>query len=240
MQILKTYSHKGAQPLLSQRYPHLLQEIHQTVENINAVDCLTKRSYEASKVKKWGGLLFSPSKINQYFRTALLEPKGWLEWDERQKRYIEPIIVFPDLDQPFETQRYRKMDGIKERVGLEIQFGKYAFMGYDIFSKMIIFRNLNRIDYGIEIVLVQEMVDCMSTGISSFEHLMIDFKYRGEADIDIPVMVMGIGATAFEWEGVRERQQAYRDNPTQTQQRFPEIGSSDQTGTPPGQKPTLT
>ena len=214
MQILKTHSHKGAEGVLKRERPHLLQEIQEAVEQIDALACLTKRTYEASKIKKWGGLLFSPSKLNGYFRTRLLQPKGWFEWDERQQRFVEPTITFSSMDETEDSNRSRKMDGIKERVGLEIQFGKYAFMGYDIFSKMIIFKNFNKIDYGIEVVLVQEMVEAMSTGVSSFEHLMIDFKYRGEADIDIPVLVLGIGATPTEWERVRERQQNYRENPT--------------------------
>jgi hypothetical protein len=33
-----------------------------------------------------------------------------------------------------EHKGFRAMDGVKNGVGLEIQFGKYAFMGYDILS----------------------------------------------------------------------------------------------------------
>ena len=87
------------------------------------------------------------------------------------------------------------MDGIKNKVGLEIQFGKYAFMGYDIFSKMIIFKNLKYIECGIEIVPSIELVKFMSTGVSSFEQLLVDFEHRGESNIDIPVYVMSIGLT---------------------------------------------
>lgn len=126
------------------------------------------------------------------------------------------------------------MDGVKNRVGLEIQFGKYAFMGYDIFSKMIIFKNLNVIDCGIEIVLAQEMVNCMSIGVSAFEHLMVDFKYRGEADIDIPVLVLGIGPTEAEWEKVYEIQEMFKTDPEAARNLYPMIGSSRLFGTKPG------
>jgi hypothetical protein len=57
---------------------------------------------------------------------------------------------------------------------------------------MTIFHNLDIIDAGVEIVPVKEMQDMMSTGVSFFEQLVWDLKNRGEADIDIPVLVLGI------------------------------------------------
>ncbi|MEK7099001.1 MAG: BglII/BstYI family type II restriction endonuclease, partial [Patescibacteria group bacterium] len=81
-----------------------------------------------------------------------------------------------------------------------IQFGKYAFMGYDIFSKMIIFKNLGYIKCGIEVVPAAELVKQMSTGVSSFDQLLVDFNNRGESSIDIPVFVIGIGLTDQEKE----------------------------------------
>jgi hypothetical protein len=51
-----------------------------------------------------------------------------------------------------EHNGFRAMDGVKDGVGLEIQSGKYAFMGYDILSKMPIFAARGTIDCGIEVV----------------------------------------------------------------------------------------
>lgn len=202
---------------------------------MNAVEGLTKIPREESKKRKWG-LVFSPPTLNAYFRTALLEPHGWLEWDETKQKYRQPRLAFDTQDTISGAARFRTMDGLKERVGLEIQFGKYAFMGYDIFSKMIIFKNLDRIDYGVEIVPVQQMVDCMSTGVSAFEHIMIDFEHRGEADIDIPVWVIGIGPTEDEWRAVYEIQQMYKEDPVGTREKYPAIGSTDLLGIRPGPK----
>ena len=128
------------------------------------------------------------------------------------------------------------MDGIKDKVGIEIQFGKYAFMGYDIFSKMIIFNRFDLIDYGIEIVLVQEMIDCMSTGVSAFEHIMIDFEHRGEADIDIPVLVLGIGPTPDEWKSVSAIQDMFRSDPDTVLEQYPNIHRFQSRGSKPGPK----
>lgn len=236
MEILKSYSHKSGEEILRRNKLELVQQVELAIRSIHAVDCLRKVTREASKVRKWGGLLFSPRAINAHFREHLLIPYGWISLDERGQRYVEPTLRFSSSDTIRGADRYRKMDGIKDRTGLEVQLGKYAFMGYDIFSKMIIFKNAGLIDYGIEIVLVQDMIDCMSTGVSAFEHIMIDFEYRGEADIDIPVWVVGVGPTEEEWNTVFEVQQLFREDPDKARAIYPDIGLSDLKGTRPGPK----
>ena len=104
------------------------------------------------------------------------------------------------------------MDGMKNKVGLEIQFGKYAFMGYDIFSKMIIFKNLGYIECGIEVVPAAELVKQMSTGVSSFDQLLVDFNNRGESNIDIPVFVIGIGLTDQEKEKAVKLKELFKND----------------------------
>ena len=86
------------------------------------------------------------------------------------------------------------MDFIKNRLGIEVQVGKYAFMVYNVCAKMTIFRNLGFIDHGIEIVPVKRFVGEMSSGVSYFEQFIWDLESRGVADIDIPVMIIGIDA----------------------------------------------
>lgn len=235
MKIIKTYSHKKGEEILTQERPRLLQELSVAVEAISAAHCLTKESKETSKIKTWGGLLFSPRAINAAFK-SILYPAGWAKWDEKKQKFGEYTLTFSDDTTRRGDDRVRKIDGIKERVGLEIQMGKYAFMGYDVFSKMIIFKNMGFIDYGIEVVLVQKMIDRMSTGVSAFEHLMIDFKYRGEADIDVPVLVLGIGPNDAEWLEVDAVQDLYRKDPISTRMLYPNIGQADLKGEKPGPK----
>ena len=186
MQIVNTYSFKNGEEFLKIKHPNELQEIIEAVNVLDATLCLTKESKE--KTKK-GQVLFSPVDMNNYLK-LVSHQKGWTlkAGKNKRKKYIEPRHVFG-------KGRFREMDGIKNKVGLEIQFGKYAFMGYDIFSKMIIFKNLNLIECGIEIVPSHELVKLMSSGVSSFEQLLVDFEYRGESDIDIPVFIMSIGLT---------------------------------------------
>lgn len=76
--------------------------------------------------------------------------------------------------------------------GGEVLFGKYAFMVYNVCAKMTIFRNLGHIDCGVEIVPVKAFADEMSSGVSYFEQFVWDLKAHGVADIDIPVLILGI------------------------------------------------
>jgi hypothetical protein len=193
MKVIKTYSFKGGENFIKESYPAELAEVISAIENLDAITCLTKESSEKTKV---GQLLFSPPDLNKAIKTELCEG-GWTEKSNGKKGYIEPRHAFGG-------NRFREMDGIKNKVGLEVQFGKYAFMGYDIFSKMVIFNKLGLIECGIEVVPVNELCKFMSTGVSDFDQLLIDFEYRGESNIDIPVYVLGIGLTDAE-KAERER-----------------------------------
>ncbi len=80
-------------------------------------------------------------------------------------------------------------------------------MGYDILSKMSIFAIRGKIDCGIEIVpmkslstgklaetivIEQQTGYRMSTGVSYFEQIKADLETRGTADLNVPVLVLGI------------------------------------------------
>jgi hypothetical protein len=84
------------------------------------------------------------------------------------------------------------MDFIKGKLGIEVQFGKYSFMVYNVAAKMTIFRNLGFIDTGVEIVPIKEFADEMSSGVSYFEQFVWDLEKRGVSNIDIPVLILGI------------------------------------------------
>jgi hypothetical protein len=89
---------------------------------------------------------------------------------------------------------FRDMDFVKENLGVEVQFGKYAFMVYNVAAKMTIFRKMDIIEAGIEIVPIKEFANGMSTGVSSFEQFCWDLDHRGVSNIDTPVLILGISA----------------------------------------------
>jgi len=79
-----------------------------------------------------------------------------------------------------------------KKVGIEVQFGKYAFMVYNVCAKMKIFQKAGLINYGIEIVPSKNMQKFMSTGVSFFEQFVWDLENRGAFQEDVPVVVLSI------------------------------------------------
>jgi hypothetical protein len=67
-------------------------------------------------------------------------------------------------------------------------------MVYNVCAKMTIFNKMDIIDAGVEIVPVKSFADEMSTGVSYFEQFVWDLEHRGVADIDIPVLILGVAA----------------------------------------------
>lgn len=137
-----------------------------------------------------GKILYSPRALNKAFDDFLV-PKGWVK---HREKCDYPKQYYSSDYEPSTLRRgaFREMDFVKNRLGVEVQFGKYAFMVYNVCAKMTIFHNLGIIDEGVEIVPVKAFADQMSTGVSYFEQFVWDLEHRGVANIDIPVMILGI------------------------------------------------
>lgn len=186
MRIVAEYDFNGGRSAVQVRYPTLLQEIQNAIRSIDAESCRQKESREKTMR---GRLLFSPVALNERFK-ALLTPQGWRHHKEPCEYSTEYYL---DGYQPEKTQgAFRDMDFVKEKLGVEVQFGKYAFMVYNVCAKMTIFRNLGVIDTGVEIVPVKRFANEMSTGVSYFEQFAWDLSKRGVSNIDVPVLILGI------------------------------------------------
>lgn len=206
MRIVAKYSFNRGEQVVTKKYPHLLKEIEEILATIDAEKHRTKKSKE--KTKKLS-MLFNPKALNKLFKDEF-EKRGW----RAKKEYCEYSTDFyvNDYTPPkLRGQRpYREMDFLKEKLGVEVQFGKYAFMVYNVCAKMTIFRNLKYIDCGIEIVPVRGFTREMSTGVAYFEQFVWDLQNRGVADIDVPVLILGIDADilietkVIETSGVKE------------------------------------
>ena len=89
---------------------------------------------------------------------------------------------------------YNQTDFVKERIAVEVQFGKYAFVAYDMFVKHMAFFIGNVIDVGIEILPMKEPQAQMSTGVPYYEGGLYDLLRQGRATPAVPLVVIGIGA----------------------------------------------
>ncbi len=189
MRLAALYSFKNGSEEISQRYPHILAEVKEAISSIDATKAKTKLSKEKTMP---GRVLYSPVALNKAFQQELY-PKGWknltVDCEYPTTHYLEDYEMRSSLKGAF-----RDMDSVKDGLGVEVQFGKYSFMVYNVCAKMTIFRNLGFIECGIEIVPVKALALEMSSGVSYFEQFVWDLETRGAADIDIPVLILGTDA----------------------------------------------
>lgn len=189
MRIAAVYSFNGGEAVVLKKYPALYKEISQTIAEIDAAACRTKKSKE--KTMK-GKKLYAPKLLNKMFKKSFYAR----DWETVRVKCDYPTEFYVDGYKPKKLKKgaFREMDFIKRRLGIEVQLGKYSFMVYNVAAKMTIFKNLNHIDTGVEIVPVKALADEMSTGVSYFEQFVWDLERRGVADIDVPVLILGIDA----------------------------------------------
>lgn len=188
MKIAGIYSFNQGKQTIEKVHPELLSEIQRIIGSIDASKYKVKKSKEKTMR---GRLLYSPVKLNETFKKAF-KKKTWrtvrIKCDYPAEYYITGY-------KNKETRgAFREMDFIKKDLGVELQFGKYAFMVYNVCAKMTIFSNLKYIKYGVEVVPIKELAESMSTGVSYFEQFVWDLEHRGVSNIDIPVLIYGIGA----------------------------------------------
>ncbi len=183
MKVVSTYSHKGGLDYIQQAFSRELIEVYDVINNVNASLAATKISKEKTMP---GRRLFSPVVLNKLFNDEF----GKRSW-KRSKIDVRTEVVLSN-GRRLVHEGFREMDFVKNRLGIEVQFGKYAFMVYNVSAKMTIFHNQGIIDAGVEIVPMKSMADEMSTGVSFFEQFKTDLEMRGFADIDIPVVILGI------------------------------------------------
>jgi len=191
MRIAARYSFNNGEEEINKRFPQLLSEIEDVISGIDAHQLKTKKSKEKTKGLR---MLFNPKALNEAFKVGFKGKSGWAP--------VKVPCVYSDehyVDGYKPTRirgkgAFREMDFVKDKLGVEVQFGKYAFMVYNVCAKMTIFKNLGHIECGVEIVPVRGFTVEMSTGVAYFEQFTWDLKMRGVGDIDIPVLILGIDA----------------------------------------------
>lgn len=175
--------------MIKKTHSKQFQQVEHIINSIDASSYKTKKSKEKTKQ---GKMLYHPPSLNKAFSKDFVS-NGW----QKNKR-VKCLYSTKYYRQGYKPKGrmsknpYREMDFVKDRVGIEVQFGKYSFMVYNVCAKMTIFHNLGYIDVGIEVVPVKSFAKEMSSGVSYFEQFVWDLEHRGVADIDIPVLILGI------------------------------------------------
>ncbi len=202
MKIARKYSHLNGEEYLIVHHNDLYTEIKQIINEIDAEDVLKKIS-EEKKMK--GKLLYSPIELNQVFEKKFYS-KNWCE--SRYNYYItlnrelmeKSVLMSSKEQKEFLIQNgetdpifsYNQTDFVKNKVAVEVQFGKYSFVAYDLFVKHMLFYSGGVINLGIEILPTKKMQSQMSSGIAYFEGEVYNVMRQGRNSPPVPLLILGI------------------------------------------------
>ncbi len=201
MKIVEIYSHLNGLEFLKVHLPELWDEIEEVIYTVDAEACKTKESKEKTKI---GKLLYSPIAMNRKFK-ELLEAKEWKE--SRTQYYVTANVklaretLWYDPEKQKKTieengaealYTYNQTDFVKNRVAVEVQFGKYFSVAYDLFVKHMAFYVGNKIDLGIEILPMKELANEMSSGVPYYEGELYNVIRQGRNTPAVPLIIVGI------------------------------------------------
>ena len=201
MKIVEKYSHLNGFEYLLVHKPELWEEIQTVIKAVDAEKCKTKISKE--KTMK-GTVLYSPIELNKTFKKELSK-YHWEEsrvsyWVTKNEKLIRKTLTMPPDVQKQEIEAqgeiairsYNQTDFVKNRIAIEVQFGKYAFVAYDLFVKHLAFYIGDHIDVGIEILPMKALQSQMSSGPSYYEGELYNVVRQGRGIPAVPLVIIGI------------------------------------------------
>lgn len=120
MKIDYEYSHLGGKQILQVGHPEILTQIHEVIGAIGEL----KRTKISKEKTMMGRELYAPIEINAAY-TKEFDLRGFKEMRDRFD------LTLPN-DKRVIKGGYKQIDFVKDKVLVEVQFGKYAFMFYDM------------------------------------------------------------------------------------------------------------
>lgn len=203
MKIVETYSHLNGLEYLLVHHPKLWKELQTVVSSVDAQAAKNKVSKEKTMI---GKVLYSPKVMNSQFK-KLLSDRDWAEsrydyWVTKDEQLIRKTMGLPAKEQKKLIQEaggepiksYNQTDFVKQRVAVEVQFGKYSFIAYDLFVKHMAFYVGNEIDVGVEILPMKSLQAQMSSGPGYYEGALYDLIRQGRGVPAVPLVLIGVAA----------------------------------------------
>ena len=201
MQIKARYSHLNGEEYLLVHRKQLWEEVQTVISEVDAFACRTKVSREKTMR---GKLLFSPADMNGAFSEGLRR-LGWSErrntfWVTDDEKILRGTYALPESEQRRIIEEagltpimsYNQTDFVKDRVAVEVQFGKYAFVAHDLFVKHLSFYVSDIIDVAIEILPMKELEREMSSGVPYYERDLLNVLRQGRGVPAVPLVLVGI------------------------------------------------
>lgn len=195
MRIAQTHSHLNGLEFLQVHQPGVWAELRSVIESTDGESCKTKAGKEKTNSRE---LLYSHGDMARCIQDGLKE-RQWEDGDarytltrktlaltpkEQKKEILKAVLepIFSDSQTNF----------IKNRIAVEIQFGKYSFVAYDLFVKHLAFYIDDVIDVGIEVLPMKELQAQTSSGPAYYEGELYNLIREGRGVPGVPLVVVGI------------------------------------------------
>ena len=201
MRIVARYSHLNGEEYLIVHHKELWKEVQDIIADIDASVLRTKISKEQ---RTMGRVFISPRALNEAFKKRFKD-RGWREhrasfWVTADEKILRGVYGLPTDEQKKVIEEaglepissYNQTDFVKDRVAVEVQFGKYAFVAHDLFVKHVSFFVSDIIDVGIEILPMKEMEREMSSGVPYYERDLLNVLRQGRGVPAVPLVLIGI------------------------------------------------
>lgn len=201
MKIGAVHSHLNGHEWLLVHEKDVWLEITAVIEAVDASRLKTKISKEKTMR---GRALFSPKALNREFAGRFRA----CEWRESRTSYwvtedydlirktmsLEPELQKKAIEEAGRRAifSYNQTDFLKKRVAVEVQFGKYSFIAYDLFVKHLAFYVGDDIDVGVEILPMKVMQEQMSSGPGYYEGALYDLARQGRGVPAVPLVLIGV------------------------------------------------
>lgn len=195
------YSHLNGFEWIQYHQKEMWTEMEKIITAIRAEDYRTKISKE--KTMK-GKNIFSPTDLNKRMKDDF-QKLGWFEsrtnyWVTDDYNLISKTMHLNQVEQKILIEEagkqpirsYNQTDFVKNRIAIEVQFGKYSFIAYDLFVKHLAFYVGDAIDVGIEILPMKVMQSEMSSGPGYYEGALYDLARQGRGVPSVPLVLIGI------------------------------------------------
>lgn len=201
MQISETFSHANGLEYLLVHRPQLWTELQNVITEINAGAC---RIEVANHPSVSGAGRYSSKQLRKQFR-KLLEKLGWKEsWidfyitrSEKRARALLPMTSEDQRDRIMTAGESpisgrNQIDFVKDRVGLEVQFGRHELVTYDLYVRHFGLYVTDQIDVGIEILPMKFLQSQMSSRVPYFEGELYNVIRQERGVPAVPLVIVGI------------------------------------------------
>ncbi len=161
--IASKYSHLFGEEVIRFKYPAI-------ADDIDAISRIEVDPPTPSKEKtKLGKLVYRGKNFNPVLRDHFRQ-RGW---------------------EPRKLPYGGEVDFISKRIAMEVQFGKYSFVAYDLTKLQDLFA-LDAIDAGIEIIPAASLTAKMYTGVPNFNSEINRLQARGRNQPPMPLWIIGV------------------------------------------------